>query len=133
MVMQGQMLKLITADGVTLSYGDWGQVSEADAAGNSLVHIQEKTVAAGEEGKYGISISGGSQIYSGSVQVENKVKNAKVSINNSTLWGRKLNNATTGEISVKSSGDIEIVNSRLETMKGAASDAANPEKSKCLW
>ncbi len=122
-------VKLITADGVTLSYGDWGQVSEADAAGNSLVHIQEKTVAAGEEGKYGISISGGSQIYSGSVQVENKVKNAKVSINNSTLWGRKLNNATTGEISVKSSGDIEIVNSRLETMKGAASDAANPEKS----
>ena len=30
---------------------------------------------------------------------------------------------------LKSSGDIEIVNSRLETMKGAASDAANPEKS----
>jgi len=111
-------VKLITSDGVTFSYGNWGQISEAQNGKNAVVLPENPSkMAAGKtKADYGISISGDSQIYSGSVQAVNNYEGADINLNNSTLWGRKLYNGTSGEIVLKSEGDINLINSRVETI-----------------
>lgn len=121
-------VKLITADGVQFQYDEnWGNISEAVGGQNAVKISDNNTSVAGKD--YGISIDN-SQIYSGSVYVDNKYEKGNVNLNKTTLWGRKLQNGSSGEIAVKSDGNINIVNSRLETMNlgNKPTDASNPTK-----
>ncbi len=132
-------VKLITADNVDLQYSSWGNVADSDKSGNSLVKIdggfdangnplKPSVIASGKtSADYGINITN-SKIYTGAIQAENRYEGANVNLNNATLYTTKMHKGTSGEIGVTSYGDVNLVNSRLETMPGF-SDSANPTQS----
>lgn len=112
-------VKLITSDGVTFEYSNYGTVLENLAVKNKTNKVAGKD--------YGINIKN-SQIESGSVQTINAVQDTNLNIQNSTIVADKLWNGSLGQIAFESTGDIIIKDSRVETIHGYNDDANNPNK-----
>jgi len=117
-------IKLITSDGVNFVYDNQATVRE-DGANRPVIN-QNPAKVAGKD--YGISITGDSTLWSGSIEAANKFDDTNVLINNSTIVGSKLWNGTTGAIGIGSAGDIIIADSRIETIEGFNDDSLNPAK-----
>jgi len=115
-------VKLITSDGVTFEYSNYGTVLE----NLDVKNMDAKDKVAGKG--YGINIKN-SQIESGSVQAVNAISDTNLVIEDSTVVADKLWNGSLGQISLESTGDIKIKDSRVETLSAYGDDVNNPNSS----
>lgn len=111
-------VRIITSDGVTLDYSNYGNIVDSD---KYKINSKPDKV----EGKdYGIEIKN-STIQSGLVDMVNAFEDANLVIDGSTVVANKLWNGPLGQIVLESTGDIVIKDSQVETFSSFGSDVNN--------
>ena len=111
-------VKLITADGVNFKYDSYGD--------SQAVETFEKRGV--NKNDHGISIAD-STIWTGTAQIKNAT-DANVTIKNSKVIANKIKDNVSGQIAIKSLGDVNIEDSRLETLHASIDDLENTKNLK---